>query len=120
MVLIVDDDEAFRHGLAENLRDDGHRVVEYGSPEEMPALETLPQPRLLITDYQMRGEDGLRLARRFHRAHPEVPVIIVTAHWSEHLDAAVSNSPFLNVHRKPVEYGAFHEVVHQLAGKPQS
>jgi DNA-binding NtrC family response regulator len=114
MVVIVDDDEGFRHGLAEHLRDDGHPVVEYGSPGELPALETLSRASLLITDYQMPGEDGLRLAQRFHQAHPQVPVIIVTAHWAQHLDAAAQALEYLNLCRKPLEYFGLHELIHKL------
>lgn len=114
MVLIVDEDDGFRNGLAENLRDDGHQVVEYGSPSEIPSFKGLAKPQLLITDYQMEGEDGLRLAHRFHDVHTDVPVIIVTSHWSEHLDAAVNAHPLLNLSRKPLEYSEFHKLVHRL------
>jgi DNA-binding NtrC family response regulator len=116
MVVLVDDDEVFRHGLAENLRDDGHQVVEYGSAEELPALHSLAQPTMLITDFLMPGEDGLRLAHRFHAAHPDVPVIILTANWNEHLESAANTHAFLNVHRKPLEYVDFHEIFRRLTG----
>jgi DNA-binding NtrC family response regulator len=114
MVVIVDDDEGFRHGLAEHLREDGHPVAEYGSPAELPALETLAKPRLLITDYQMPGEDGLRLAQRFHQAHPQVPVIIVTAHSGDYLNAATQASEYLSLCRKPLDYFGLHDLIHKL------
>jgi CheY-like chemotaxis protein len=104
MVLIIDDDEAFRHGLAEHLR---------------PALTTLSAPTLLITDYQMPGEDGLSLARRFHEVYPEVPVLIVTAQWSDYLNRASEAWGFLTMHRKPLDYFEFHKLIHRLAPHPQ-
>jgi DNA-binding NtrC family response regulator len=119
MVLIIDDDEAFRHGLAEHLREDGHPVTAYGSPAELPALTTLSAPTLLITDYQMPGEDGLSLARRFHEVYPEVPVLIVTAQWSDYLNRASEAWGFLTMHRKPLDYFEFHKLIHRLAPHPQ-
>jgi CheY-like chemotaxis protein len=116
MVVIVDDDSSFRSGLAEHLRDDGHTVAEYDSPAALPPLESLAPPSLLITDYQMPGEDGLRLAKRLHAVHPNVPVIIVTAYWTEHLDAEANGLGFVTVHRKPCDYFDFHDLVHRLAG----
>jgi len=115
MVLIVDDDEGFRHGLAEHLREDGHSVREYGSPAELPSLDTLSGTTLLITDYHMPGEDGLRLAERFHHANPQVPVIIVTAHWGQHLDAVAKKLDYLSLCQKPLDYFSFHELVHRIS-----
>ena len=120
LVVVVDDDEGFRHGLAEHLRDDGHEVLEYGAPDQLPAFETLSRTKLLISDYQMPGEDGLRLAQRFHQTHPQVPVIIVTAYWGEHLNAAANNSGYLNLCRKPLDYFGFHALIHKLTAAPKS
>ena len=119
MVVIVDDDEGFRHGLAEHLRDDGHKVAEYGSPCELPALETLSRASLLITDYQMPGEDGLHLAQRFHAANPQIPVIIVTAYGSEHLSRLATDLTFLSLYPKPLDYFGFHQLIHKLTDKTQ-
>lgn len=104
MVLLVDDDDDFRTALAANLADDGHRVAHYTRPSEVPALHTLEQLSLLILDYQMEGEDGLSFADRFHASHPDVPVVMVTAYWSGHLEATAAERPYLTLRRKPVDY----------------
>lgn len=104
MVLLVDDDEDFRRALAANLVDDGHMVIDYASPDDVPPLHTLESLSILILDYQMRGEDGLSFADRFHVFHPDVPVVMVTAYLSRHLEGAAATRPYLVLRRKPVDY----------------
>lgn len=111
-ILLVDDDEAFRHGLAENLREDGHGVLEYSDPTEIPPLTRMAPVDLLITDYLMKGEDGLTFARRFHAAHPSVPVLLVTICCTPPLDGS-----FVSVLSKPFAYDQLHEIVHALTAE---
>jgi two-component system nitrogen regulation response regulator GlnG len=53
-------------------------------------LESLDEspPDVVITDIRMPGLDGLRLLERIHAGHPDIPVIIITAHSD--LEAAVA------------------------------
>jgi DNA-binding NtrC family response regulator len=104
MVLLVDDDDAFRSGLAENLREDGHRVRDFATPAELPPLTSFVEVSVLITDYQMSGEDGLALADRFHEAHPRAPVFMITSYWTEHLEAEARARRYLTLLRKPLDY----------------
>jgi len=104
MVLLLDDDEDFRRALADNLTDDGITVHQFGRPSQVPPLESLEELTMLILDYQMDGENGLDFADRFHRSHPQVPVVMVTAYWSDHLDAEVERRGYLTLRRKPVDY----------------
>jgi FixJ family two-component response regulator len=104
MVLLIDDDEDFRQGLAGVLRDDGFTVLEYGAAHELPSLDSLAKVCLLITDYQLPGQNGLDLADQYHAVNPSVPIVLVTAHWSERLEAAVAARPYLHLCRKPLDY----------------
>lgn len=104
MVLLLDDDEDFRRALAANLSDDGIPVRHFGRPSDVPPLDSFDRLAMLILDYQLAGEDGLAFADRFHGSHPGVPVVMVTAYWSDHLEAEVARRGFMRLCRKPVDY----------------
>lgn len=114
MIVLVDDHDEFRAALAEHLRDDGFAVREYGTPGELPPLDRIRDVSLVITDYQMPGEDGLSFADRFHASHPSVPVLLVTAHWQPDLQTKVLKRDFLYLFCKPVDYMLLARVVEDL------
>ena len=47
------------------------------------------RPKLLITDIQMPGQDGLALTAYSVKSYPEVPVVILTGHGSEQTGALI-------------------------------
>ena len=53
------------------------------------ALQAIAQetPRIVITDLQMPEMDGLELTTAIRKTHPNVPVILMTAHGSEEIAA---------------------------------
>ena len=79
-ILIVDDDPAFREGLAETVHDLGHIAFEAGSCRA--GLDMLEQSRadLVILDHRLGDADGLEFLRRMEeRRKPAPPVIMLTA-----------------------------------------
>ena len=118
-ILLVEDDEDFRHGLAENLRDDGHRVLAYPRPNQVP-LEQLEPIHLAITDYRMDRENGFAFANRLHRLWPKLPVILITAFSTAVLERAVADSGFISLLHKPLEYERMERLIADLTGyRPQ-
>jgi len=115
-ILLVDDDPSFRLGLAGVLGDDGHEVFAYAFPDEVPEDGHLQGVTLLITDYDMPGENGIAFADRFHAARPDVPVVLVTAYRTHAIEALVATRPFLTALSKPLDYEPFHELIHGLVG----
>jgi DNA-binding NtrC family response regulator len=111
VVLLVDDDDSFRSALAENLRDDGHEVLEYALPADVPSLDSLEAVRVLITDYEMPGSTGLAFADRFHAVHPQVPVLLVTAFPTPQVVAQSAARTFVHLLRKPLDYDDLRKVL---------
>jgi two-component system, NtrC family, nitrogen regulation response regulator GlnG len=87
-VWLVDDDTSIRWVLERALKNGGMVPKAFDAAE--PALAALRNdtPDVLITDIRMSGHSGLDLLRRVHDAHPELPVIVMTAYSD--LGSAVS------------------------------
>jgi len=104
MILLLDENEHFREGLAECLMDDGLQVCAYPSARDVPDLESLGELHGAVVDYQLEGENGLRFADRLNRACPQVPIVLSTVLPQVHLESAVSKRRFLSLLRKPFQY----------------
>lgn len=88
-VWVVDDERSIRWVLDKALSQAGMTVTCYESGE--PLLEDIDHcpPDAIITDIRMPGIDGIDLLKRIKAGHPELPVIIMTAHSD--LDSAVTS-----------------------------
>ncbi|GAA4857495.1 nitrogen regulation protein NR(I) [Luteimonas vadosa] len=79
---MVDDDRAVRFVLATALREAGHAVTAFDSAQAVQAAldAGTRAPDLLFTDVRMPGDDGLVLLERLKRAHPRLPVVVMSAY----------------------------------------
>ena len=78
-ILVVDDDPAFRELVVEILASAGYLVRQVGSAEEA-LIELATEPvRLVLTDQQMPGLDGLELTRRVRAGSNPPAVVVMTA-----------------------------------------
>ncbi|MCZ7645618.1 MAG: sigma-54 dependent transcriptional regulator [Planctomycetota bacterium] len=79
-VLVVDDEPAICWALRQLLESHGFRVLVAASAEEGFDLAAAERPDLCILDVRLPGQDGLAALPRFREAHPEMPVLVMTAH----------------------------------------
>lgn len=79
-ILLVEDDRALREALADTLLLAGHDYTAVGSAEE--ALEAAAQASfsLVVSDVNMPGMDGHQLLGLLRTRHPQLPVLLMTAH----------------------------------------
>ena len=82
-VLLVDDDEDAREGLAALLREDGFAVSTASDGEAALAQATHALPEVVLTDLQMLPMDGVELCRRLHQIDHDLPVIVMTGFSDE-------------------------------------
>jgi two-component system, NtrC family, response regulator HydG len=78
-ILIIDDNETMREGMATTVRRMGHEALVAGGGAEGLALMRKHAPDFLITDLKMDGVDGLEVVEAAKRIDPSCPTLIVTA-----------------------------------------
>ena len=87
-VWLVDDDASIRWVLERALRNAGMAPRAFDAAEPAIAALRADSPDVLITDIRMSGQSGLDLLKRVRDVHPDLPVIVMTAHSD--LGSAVS------------------------------
>ncbi|OYN90476.1 response regulator [Parenemella sanctibonifatiensis] len=86
-VLIVDDEQLLRQGIALVLRTQPELEVVGEAADGAEALTQIERchPDVVLTDARMPGTDGIGLVRAARKAHPDLPVIILTTFDDEDL-----------------------------------
>lgn len=87
-IWIIDDDDSIRWVLQKALEGAGFLVTSFDNANTILSKLHMETPDAIITDVRMPGIDGLELLSHLSTDHPELPVIIMTAHTD--LDSAVS------------------------------
>lgn len=88
-VWVVDDDSSIRWVLERALSQAGIDNESFADAEHLLERMQGEPPDVVISDIRMPGIDGLTLLSRLSEEHPELPVIITTAHSD--LDSAVTS-----------------------------
>ena len=79
-VMLVDDDPGLLRLLSMRVQAAGYEPVCAMSGEEALAKLPASRPRVVVTDLQMGGMDGMALFAEINKSNPLLPVIILTAH----------------------------------------
>ncbi len=88
-VWVVDDDSSIRWVLERALSQAGIGNTSFSDADSLIDQLGAEQPDVIISDIRMPGTDGLALLSLLNERHPELPVIITTAHSD--LDSAVES-----------------------------
>ncbi len=87
-VWIIDDDSSIRWVLERALSQAGYDTESFGDAEDVLERVDHGAPDAVVSDIRMPGRDGLELLSILADRHPDLPVIIMTAHSD--LDSAVA------------------------------
>ncbi len=86
-IMVIDDEKIVGDMAKMSLEQEGYEVETFLSAE--PALARMKDERfhVVVTDYKMKGIDGMEVLRTVKRDHPGTTVIMITAFAN--LDAAI-------------------------------
>ncbi len=87
-VWIVDDDSSIRWILEKAFANANISTASFESAENLFIALNHGAPEVIISDIRMPNIDGMTLLSTINKEHPNIPVIIITAHSD--LDSAVS------------------------------
>jgi len=79
-MLVVDDDSDFRWAITSVLQGAGYRVTQARDGEEAMSLLEKDIPDMVLLDYRLPGQDGLRVAAVMRQRLRAVPIIMISAY----------------------------------------
>ena len=88
-VWVVDDDKSIRWVVEKALNAESITTESFAEGDSVLNRLEHTRPTAIISDIRMPGIDGLKLLKRIIEKHPDLPVIITTAHSD--LDSAVAS-----------------------------
>jgi FixJ family two-component response regulator len=112
LISIVDDDESVREALCGLLRSVGYAVKAFASAEEFLASDQLRNADCLVLDVRMPGMGGIELHRQLVAGHYEIPVILITAHEDDGMQARALSGGVGAVLIKPFSEEAILSAIH--------
>jgi DNA-binding NtrC family response regulator len=86
-IMVIDDEKIVGDMAKMSLVQEGYHVETFLNAK--PALERLATEKfdVVVTDYKMKGIDGMEVLRTVKKSHPETKVIMITAFAN--LDTAI-------------------------------
>ena len=119
-VLVIDDDEIMRDLVADWLAAAGYGVRKAADcPAGLAEVERA-EPALVVTDMCMPGPGGGMVIRDLRRAHPAIPIIAISGHFSMS-GLSAEDALAMGAARalaKPVKRSEIVRAVAELAGPP--
>ncbi|MCL2178516.1 MAG: sigma-54 dependent transcriptional regulator [Proteobacteria bacterium] len=119
-ILVVDDEANLRKVLATILRKQGYEVSLAAHGEEALALVQKSKVDVIVTDLVMPKLGGMELLKTLAQTHPEIPIIMITAHGT--VDSAVEaiKRGAFDYITKPFEQSEIQSVVEKAAKTVQA
>jgi DNA-binding NtrC family response regulator len=116
-IMVIDDEKIVGDMSKMTLEQEGYQVETFLNAE--PALERLKEEKfdVVVTDYKMKGIDGMEALRTIKRLYPETKVIMITAFAN--LDAAIEamRSDVHDFFPKPVKIKELKASIERALGR---
>jgi two-component system C4-dicarboxylate transport response regulator DctD len=114
-ILVVDDEEIVRNSIRQWLELGGFQVRLAANADEAVAVLKQGLPDVVLTDFRMPQRSGLDLMRDVHRADPDIPVVLLTAHGDVALAVAAMREGTYDFLQKPYDPDHLSAVIQRAA-----
>lgn len=116
-LLLVDDEDDFRHATITTLSRRGFIVTEAADGESALKALSLERPDVVLLDLKMPGMSGIETLEKMREIEPSLPVIILTGHGD--FDAAMAGIKLevVDFIQKPVDMDQLGIRIHTLLEK---
>ncbi len=111
LVYVVDDDDALRDMLSSFLRDEGFRVLEGASGNEVLSTVQREGPDVVLMDLRMPDQSGMEVLEGLRSHVPEIPVLIMTGYASSSAAIQATQQGAYDYITKPFELA---DLLHRL------
>ena len=120
-VLVVDDNDEFRHFMAGQLKAEGYAVMEAADGVEAEAMATAHNPSIIVTDLMMPRRDGIELTQvlKSNITISHIPVILLTAKAGDEAKMDAYRAGADDYISKPFNYELLLIRIHQLIERQQ-
>ncbi len=117
-ILIVDDEDHLGRFVSIGLMRSGYATVVCSSAEDARHWLRTGAWSLVITDVVMPKETGFDLIRWLQENHPQLPVVVMTAHSLHLVQAQADSLGIVEILGKPFTLQQLRETVQRLVGQP--
>ena len=84
-ILVIDDEERMCWALERALSHEGYQVLTATWGQQGINLAQEAEPSMVILDLKMPDIDGIEVLKRIKGIHPDIPVIMITAHGTNYI-----------------------------------
>jgi two-component system C4-dicarboxylate transport response regulator DctD len=114
-VVLVDDDRAMRESLSHLLTRAGFEVDVFFRAADAVSALSKARPDVVLTDMRMPGMSGFDLLEAAHSQHPDLPVVLISAHGDVPLAVEAMGKGAYNFLEKPYDPGRLITVLKHAA-----
>lgn len=115
-IWIVDDRESISEIIALNLKEKNKDLdIKTFSSAKMvkeALIRKESPPNVLLTDYQMPGENGIELANYFRNEFPRTTVVLMSGTPELIAETEIKNSGIIKILQKPFQITELHEIIY--------
>ncbi len=110
-ILVVDDEKLIRWSVAERLQRGGYEVLSAESGEQALEMVGATPPDLMLLDVRLPGIDGVQTLQRALALHPDVAVLMMSAHSTVDIAVEAMKHGAIDFLVKPFPFQQLDEAV---------